>query len=137
MSAAADRGTPGHPQRRFGLSEVGSEGSTVRFRADRTEIGGIVGIRVAWDFLAWRHKRGLVHHFAFRAADDAAEFAMMKKLAENHGIRKTDQKDRNYFRSVYFRALGGVLFEIATDIPRFAVAETVAALGQSLTLPPQ
>lgn len=62
---------------------------------------------------------------------------MMKKLAENHGIRKTDQKDRNYFRSVYFRALGGVLFEIATDIPRFAVAETVAALGQSLTLPPQ
>jgi glyoxalase family protein len=62
---------------------------------------------------------------------------MMKKLAENHGIRTTDQKDRKYFRSLYFREPGGVLFEIATDIPGFAVDESVASLGQSLKLPPQ
>ncbi len=43
---------------------------------------------------------------------------MVRKLAENHGIRTTEQKDRNYFRSVYFREPGGVLFEIATDQPR-------------------
>ena len=42
---------------------------------------------------------------------------MVKKLAENHGIRTTEQKDRNYFRSVYFREPGGMLFEIATDDP--------------------
>src|SRR5699024_817155 len=45
--------------------------------------------------------------------------------------------DRNYFRSLYFRERGGVLFEIATDIPGFAVDEPVACLGQSLKLPPQ
>jgi glyoxalase family protein len=62
---------------------------------------------------------------------------MKQKLAENHGIRTTDQKDRNYFRSLYFREPGGVLFEIATDIPGFGVDEPTASLGQSLKLPPQ
>jgi len=121
----------------FGFSEVGREGSTVRFRANETEIGGIVDIRVAGDFPRGRQGGGSVHHIAFRAADDESEFAMMKKLAENHGIGTTEQKDRNYFRSLYFREPGGVLFEIATDIPGFAVDEPVASLGQSLKLPPQ
>ena len=58
---------------------------------------------------------GSVHHIAFRAADDAAQAAMVQSLAAHHGIRTTEQKDRNYFRSVYFREPGGVLFEIATD----------------------
>jgi glyoxalase family protein len=121
----------------FGFAQAGREGSTVRFQAQGTEIGGIVDIRVAGDFPRGRQGGGSVHHIAFRAADDAAQFAMMKNLAENHGIRTTDQKDRNYFRSLYFREPGGVLFEIATDIPGFAVDEPVASLGQSLTLPPQ
>ena len=60
---------------------------------------------------------------------------MMRKLAENHGIRTTDQKDRNYFRSLYFREPGGVLFEIATDPPGFAVDEPAETLGQKLMLP--
>ena len=121
----------------FGFSEAGSEGTTVRFKAEGTEIGGIVDIRIAGDFLRGRQGGGSVHHIAFRAADDEAEFAMMKKLAENHGIRTTDQKDRNYFRSLYFREPGGVLFEIATDIPGFAVDEPLESLGKSLKLPPQ
>jgi glyoxalase family protein len=121
----------------FGFSEIGREGSTVRFKAEGTDIGGIVDIRVAGDFLRGRQGGGSVHHIAFRAADDEAEFAMMRKLAENHGIRTTDQKDRNYFRSLYFREPGGVLFEIATDIPGFAVDEPVSSLGQSLKLPLQ
>ena len=57
------------------------------------------------------------------------------KLRENHGIRTTEQKDRNYFRSVYFREPGGILFEIATDEPGFAVDEPVTALGRDLKLP--
>jgi len=121
----------------FGFSEVGREGSTVRFKAEGTDIGGIVDIHVAGDFLRGRQGGGSVHHIAFRAADNEAEFAMMRKLAENHGIRTTDQKERNYFRSLYFREPGGVLFEIATDIPGFAVDEPVSSLGQSLKLPPQ
>jgi glyoxalase family protein len=121
----------------FGFSEVGREGSTVRFKADGTEIGAIVDIRVGRDFLRGRQGHGSVHHIAFRAADDEAEFAITKNLAQNHGIRTTDQKDRNYFRSLYFHEPGGVLFEIATDIPGFAVDEPVAFLGKSLKLPPQ
>jgi glyoxalase family protein len=76
-----------------------------------------------------------VHHIAFRAADDAEQSAMVQRLAEHHGIRTTAQKDRNYFRSVYFREPGGVLFEIATDEPGFAVDEAVERLGQELKLP--
>jgi glyoxalase family protein len=120
----------------LGLSEVAREGATVRFKAGETAIGGIVDIRVAGDFLRGRQGGGSVHHIAFRAADDAAEFAMQKKLAENHGIRTTEQKDRNYFRSIYFREPGGVLFEIATDVPGFAVDEPVSSLGAALKLPP-
>ncbi|MBV8867802.1 MAG: ring-cleaving dioxygenase [Acetobacteraceae bacterium] len=121
----------------FGFSETGREGSTVRFKAAGTEIGGIVDIRAAGDFLRGQQGGGSVHHIAFRAADDEAEFAMRKQLAENHGIRTTDPQDRNYFRSLYFREPGGVLFEIATDVPGFAIDEPVASLGQSLKLPPQ
>jgi glyoxalase family protein len=60
---------------------------------------------------------------------------MAQKLSTNHSIRTTEQKDRNYFRSVYFREPGHVLFEIATDIPGFAADETVASLGRDLKLP--
>jgi glyoxalase family protein len=60
---------------------------------------------------------------------------MVKQLSERHGIRTTEQKDRNYFRSVYFREPGGVLFEIATDEPGFAVDEPIGELGRSLKLP--
>lgn len=121
----------------FGFSQVGREDSTLRFKTEGVVIGGIVEICVVGDFRRGRPGAGSVHHIAFRAADDEAEFAMMKKLAENHGIRTTDQKDRKYFRSLYFREPGGVLFEIATDVPGFAVDEPIASLGQSLKLPTQ
>ena len=51
------------------------------------------------------------------------------------GLHVTEQKDRNYFRSVYFREPGGVLFEIATDDPGFAVDEPAESLGRALKLP--
>ncbi|HET9717342.1 MAG TPA: ring-cleaving dioxygenase [Pseudolabrys sp.] len=121
----------------FGFSEADREGSILRFRTQGTEIGGIVDIRVAGDFPRGQQGGGSVHHVAFRAADDEAELAMMKKLAEDHSIRTTDQKDRNYFRSIYFREPGGVLFEIATDIPGFTIDEPVSSLGESLKLPPR
>ena len=60
---------------------------------------------------------------------------MARRLAEHHGIAATGQKDRTYFRSIYFREPGGILFEIATDEPGFAADEPVAALGRTLKLP--
>lgn len=77
-----------------------------------------------------------MHHIAFRAADDAAQAEMVRALVERHGLRPTEQKDRRYFRSVYFREPGGVLFEIATDEPGFGIDEPAATLGADLKLPP-
>ncbi|TCT04730.1 ring-cleaving dioxygenase [Aquabacter spiritensis] len=118
----------------LGFAAAGSEGAYHRFRSG-TALGGVVDLRVAGDFLRGRPGGGSVHHVAFRAADDAAEMEIVRRLAEHHGIRTTEQKDRNYFRSVYFREPGGVLFEIATDIPGFAVDEPAASLGDALKLP--
>lgn len=119
----------------LGFTEVAREGDLVRYRAGTTAIGGIVDLRGAGGFLPARMGGGSVHHIAFRAADDAAEMEMVRKLKEHHGIATTEQKDRNYFRSVYFREPGHVLFEIATDVPGFAADEPVSSLGQALKLP--
>ena len=119
----------------FSFAEAAREDGTIRYQAPGTKVGGIVDLRGVGGFLPARLGRGSVHHLAFRAADDAAEAEMVRKLAANHGIETTEQKDRNYFRSVYFREPGHVLFEIATDIPGFAVDEPSETLGQALKLP--
>jgi glyoxalase family protein len=120
----------------FGWTEVGREGSRVRFSSGSPGPGSLVDLHEAPGFLKGALGVGVVHHVAFRAADDAEQAAMAKRAREDHGLTVTEQKDRNYFRSVYFREPGGVLFEIATDEPGFAVDETPSALGQSLKLPP-
>ena len=118
------------------FADAGSEDGLIRFRSGDTPIGGIVDIRAAGGFLPARMGAGSVHHIAFRAADDETQANMVAKLAANHHIRATEQVDRNYFRSVYFREPGGILFEIATDEPGFAIDEPLAELGRSLRLPP-
>jgi glyoxalase family protein len=118
----------------LGFNEAGEDGPFIRFRASET-IGGYVDIREAKGFLAGRLGRGSVHHIAFRAADDARQTEMAQKLVANHGLRPTQQIDRQYFRSVYFREPGGILFEIATDQPGFAVDEALDSLGRDLKLP--
>ena len=120
----------------LGFAETAREGFLTRFESGAVP-GGIVDIRAVGDFLKPRQGGGSVHHVAFRATDDAEQAAMVRRLADNHGITPTDQQDRNYFRSVYFREPGHVLFEIATDIPGFTVDETMAKLGGSLQLPAQ
>src|SRR5262245_29413617 len=116
------------------FAETGREGSVRRFKVAGS-VGAIVDLQEAKGFLAGTMGRGAVHHIAFRAADDAAQAALARKVVENHGVATTEQKDRNYFRSIYFREPGGVLFEIATDQPGFTVDEPAAALGRALKLP--
>ena len=79
---------------------------------------------------------GSVHHVAFRARTDADQ-AAWRTPCRAIAHRRDAQKDRNYFRSVYFREPGGVLFEIATDEPGFAIDEPADSLGSRLMLPPQ
>ena len=80
---------------------------------------------------------GSVHHIAFRADTDLTQEKMASALAEQFRLGATEQKDRNYFRSIYFREPSGVLFEIATDDPGFAIDEAPDKLGMALKLPPQ
>jgi glyoxalase family protein len=119
----------------LGFEAAGRDGPLARFHASEA-IGGVVDLREAKGFLAGRLGRGSVHHIAFRAVDDASQAAMAQKLTKEHGLQPTQQLDRQYFRSVYFREPGGILFEIATDAPGFAVDEPVATLGHDLKLPP-
>jgi glyoxalase family protein len=77
---------------------------------------------------------GTVHHIAWSAALDEIE-PWQERLTEA-GVRPTPVIDRFYFRSVYFREPSGVLFEIATRGPGFAVDEDAATLGESVALPP-
>jgi glyoxalase family protein len=118
----------------FGLQEAGREGPVIRYHAPLSLPGSIIDIYEAKGFLPGHQGRGSVHHIAFRAADDAEQAAMARKLAR-HRLHHTEQRDRSYFRSIYFREPGGVLFEIATDMPGFAIDESVASLGRSLKLP--
>ena len=84
----------------------------------------------------WAHLgRGGVHHVAFRTPDDE-EHAEWRERIRAAGLGVTPQIDRYYFRSIYFREPGGVLFEIATDGPGFATDEDPAHLGERLALPP-
>jgi glyoxalase family protein len=77
---------------------------------------------------------GTVHHVAFRVPDDETQEAWRERLIEE-GYQVTPQKDRQYFRSIYFREVGGVLFEFATEGPGFTRDEAVEDLGSSLQLP--
>ena len=77
---------------------------------------------------------GTVHHIAWRVANEVEQLAWQSNLSDN-GIGVTPVRDRKYFRSVYFREPGGVLFEIATDPPGFTVDEPRESLGSKLQLP--
>ncbi len=119
----------------FGFRPDRREGNLARFRADGGPLGQVVDVRTAEGFLAGRQGAGSVHHVAFRAADDAAQAQMAATLAAE-GLHPTDQRDRCYFRSVYFKEPGGVLFEIATDNPGFTLDEPKETLGSAIKLPP-
>jgi glyoxalase family protein len=78
---------------------------------------------------------GTVHHVAFSAPDLATMELWQQELRER-GVSVTEIMDRQYFKSIYFREPGGVLFEIATDEPGFATDEPLLELGRKLQLPP-
>ncbi|MCC7102056.1 MAG: ring-cleaving dioxygenase [Fimbriimonadaceae bacterium] len=78
---------------------------------------------------------GTVHHVAFRTPTPENEL-IVREAVEANGLRPTEVIDRFWFKSVYFREPGGVLFELATDAPGFDVDEHAEKLGEKLILPP-
>jgi glyoxalase family protein len=118
----------------LGFREAGKEANHTRFTADAVP-GAHVDIHAAGGFLPGRMGRGSVHHVAFRSSNNVEQAEMARMLAMDLGIATTEQLDRQYFRSVYFREPGGLIFEIATDDPGFTIDEPEQKLGASLKLP--
>jgi glyoxalase family protein len=120
-------------QELFEFQQTDQQGKARLYTTD-APIGGSVIIKESdTEFSAGG--RGTVHHVAFRAKDKEEQNALREKVLE-FGLFPTPVIDRHWFYSVYFRSPGGVLFEIATDGPGFAVDEDPEKLGQKLVLTP-
>jgi glyoxalase family protein len=120
----------------FGYTFAGQEGNVHRFRTDNTATANIVDIIEEPNGKPGIVAGGTNHHVAFRVKDEDVLMHFREKI-EARGLNITPKIDRNYFYSLYFREPGGVLFEIATDNPGFAVDEPQEELGQHLKLPAQ
>lgn len=92
-------------------------------------------VAVQPDLPAARPGAGGVHHVAFRTPDEEEYQGWIRHLTEV-GVRTSGAVDRFYFKSLYFREPNGILFEIATDGPGFAVDEDPETLGEGIALPP-
>src|SRR5262245_40524992 len=117
----------------LGFEQLGSEAGWTRYGFVDTP--GVVDVRDAPEARRGMWGVGAVHHLAWRVDDDDHQ-ARMRARVESAGGDPTPVIDRFWFKSVYFREPGGVLFEIATDGPGFAVDERAAHLGETLVLPP-
>ncbi len=106
---------------RFKMNGASSAGQYLDVVVDRSAPKGRLGT-------------GTVHHIAFRAKTAREQMAWQAHLRQA-GVNVTEVRDRNYFKSIYFHEPGGILFEIATDSPGFAIDEPLERLGSSLMLP--
>ncbi|UWQ21333.1 ring-cleaving dioxygenase [Jannaschia sp. W003] len=109
-------------------------GERLRLRTPGGARGAVVDLLRRDGAGAGRQGRGSIHHVAFRAADGAEQAEWRERLLAA-GMDVTPVIDRQYFDAIYFREPGGVLFEIATDPPGFAVDEPMDHLGERLMLP--
>ena len=118
----------------LGFHPVREQASIFRYAAANPGPGCIVDLRCVPGLWPGVMGAGTVHHVAFRAPDNDAQLAVREDLVKR-GHNVTPQLDRDYFKSIYFREPGGVLFEIATDPPGFTVDESIETLGHALKLP--
>ena len=119
----------------LGFRRVDEAEGRIRLAAGKGGPGDLVDVVNAAGFPRGSMGVGTVHHVAFRVPDEETQLALREEVAAL-GYSVTPVLDRNYFRSIYFREPGGVLFEIATDGPGFATDEDAAHLGEKLSLPP-
>jgi glyoxalase family protein len=119
----------------MGMSPVAEDGPRWRFATGDPGPGRWVDLVAQAERPLGRTGVGAVHHVAWQAQDDEEQRQWLERLPD-HGLRPTPVQERNYFRSIYFREPGGVLFEIATNGPGFATDEPVERLGEKLVLPP-
>ena len=125
---------------RFGIikknnSSQDGDVSTTQSSSPTSSIGSFVDIVCQPEISRGYVGIGTVHHIAWRAANDKHQLDLRKKIVKEAKLNPTPVIDRTYFHSVYFREPGGILFEIATDPPGFAIDERPEDLGKELKLP--
>jgi glyoxalase family protein len=120
----------------FDYTLEAEEGNRHRYRTHAIDTASVVDLVEAPATQQGVNAGGTIHHVAFRVKDESVLMAYRDKVLQ-YGLSITPKIDRNYFFSLYFREPGGVLFELATDNPGFAVDEPVEALGTNLKLPSQ
>jgi glyoxalase family protein len=127
--------THGMMTERLSFRVVDEGDGRVRYDAGNGGPGTIVDVLGAPQTPRGLTAAGTVHHVAFRSPDLETEMEWRGELVEQ-GVNVTEMRDRQYFKSIYFREPGGVLFEIATDAPGFTADEPLLELGRRLKLPP-
>ena len=125
--------------RTMGLEEAGTEqaqGDVAGDQRTRFAATGPIGkyVDVVPTIESGRQGHGTVHHVAFQTPTDEDQEAM-REAVQSAGLRPTQQIDRHWFRSVYFREFAGVLFELATSDPGYTSDEPLEELGERLVLP--
>lgn len=118
----------------LGLQLVGTEEGIVRFQSEG-ELGNVIDLNLE-NMPAGRSGTGVIHHLAWRTANqhEQADFCAM---IESKGMRYTGIEDQDYYKAMYFRDPGGILFQIASELPGFTYDQEVADLGNKLMLPLQ
>lgn len=119
----------------LGYRRTAGEGSRTRFEVGAGGPGRSLDILAAPGAPAALNGVGTVHHVAMGVATEDEQLAYRRELVRL-GVPVTDVYDRQYFKSIYFREPGGVLYEIATIPPGFLVDEPRDGLGTALKLPP-
>lgn len=118
----------------FGYKQIDMHVNRYRFSTDAVENAAIIDLVEVHHEMRGHQAGGTVHHVAFRVKNEQILLQFRDKITAI-GLEVTEQIDRNYFYSIYFREPGGVLFEIATDNPGFTVDEPLEELGSHLKLP--
>jgi glyoxalase family protein len=108
---------------------------TVVFSAGQGGPGTEVHVEYGPHLIPNQLGHGGVHHVAFSTPNDEEQIAWRQRIASS-GLGVTPVIDRFYFKSIYFREPGGILYEIATEGPGFTTDEDFENLGEGLALPP-
>src|SRR5262249_10937272 len=133
--ARAFSSAPANSERLLAETLGFERGSGELWEVRGTHRGGFYAYDAAPPQIERRQGAGTVHHIAFAA--EPSELETWRMRVAQAGARRTPVIDRFYFKSVYFREPSGVLFEIASIGPGFAVDEDAAHIGERLSLPPR
>ena len=120
---------------RMGFALLGAEDGWHRYGVAGGGSGKLIEIKELPEEHSGQWGTGAVHHVAWRVKDSDEQMSLREGIAKA-GLRPSPQIDRFWFKSVYYKEPGGVLFELATDGPGFDRDEDMEHLGEQLILPP-